>query len=101
MSAYVIVYLDGVTDPAKMAEYRRLGVPTLTKFGAKTRIMNGKMEVPEGKMPQAVVMLEFPSLDAAKTWYHSPEYQEALQHRLAGARCTVVMVEGVAPPAAP
>lgn len=97
MSAYVIVYLEGVSDAAKMTEYRRLGVPTLKKFGAKTRVLNGKMDVPEGSAPQAVVMLEFPSLQDAQTWYRSPEYQEALQHRLAGARCTVVMVEGVTP----
>ncbi len=95
MSAYVIVYLEGVTDAAKMAEYRRIGVPTLKQFGAKTRVMNGEMMVPEGQKPQAVVMLEFPSLAQAKTWYHSPEYQQALQHRLAGSKCTVVMVEGV------
>lgn len=96
MSAYVIVYLESVSDSSKMDEYRRLGVPTLQKAGAKVRVRNGKFEVPEGDKPQAVVMLEFPSLDEAKAWYHSPDYQEALKLRQAGSCCRVVMVEGVA-----
>ena len=95
MSAYVIVYLEAISDPAKLAEYRRIGVPTLKQFNAKILVRNGKFEVPEGEAPQSVVMLEFPGLAEAKAWYHSPVYQEALQHRLAGARCRVVFVEGV------
>jgi uncharacterized protein (DUF1330 family) len=49
----------------------------------------------EGEPPQAVLMLEFPSMSDARAWYDSPRYQEALQHRLAGARCRALLVEGV------
>lgn len=95
MSAYVIVYLENVSDPAALDEYRRLGVPTLKEAGAKVLIRNGRFETPEGPVPKGVVMLEFPTLEAAQAWYHSPKYQAALQHRLRGATCRVVMAEGV------
>lgn len=94
MSAYVIVYLENVSDPAALDEYRRLGVPTLQQAGAKVLVRYGRFEAPEGPTPKGVVMLEFPTLEAAQAWYHSPTYQNALQHRLRGATCRVVMVEG-------
>jgi len=34
-------------------------------------------------------------MDAAKAWYHSPAYQEAKVHRLAGANYRVLVTEGV------
>jgi uncharacterized protein (DUF1330 family) len=95
MSAYLIVYIEAVTDPARLAEYRRIAGPTLQPHGAEFRVRNGKFETLEGAPPQAVIMLEFPSMQAAKTWYESPQYQEALEHRHAGARCHAVLVESV------
>jgi uncharacterized protein (DUF1330 family) len=95
MSAYLIVYIEAVTDPARLAEYRRIAGPTLQQHGAQLRVRNGKFEALEGAAPQAVIMLEFPSMQAAKTWYESPQYQEALEHRHAGARCRAILVEGV------
>lgn len=95
MSVYMIVYLESVTDPAELAEYRRIGVPTLEASKAKFLVRNGRFEVLEGQAPQGVLMLEFPTMDDAKEWYDSPRYQEALQHRYAGARCRALLVEGV------
>jgi uncharacterized protein (DUF1330 family) len=44
------------------------------------------------------VVLEFPSMDQARKWYHSPEYAPALSLRTKAARSKVLLVEG-APPA--
>jgi uncharacterized protein (DUF1330 family) len=95
VSAYVIVYLESVSDPGKLAEYRRIGVPTLQQPHIKVLVRNGRFETLEGPAPTGVFMLEFPTMEAARAWYDSPEYQAALQHRLAGASCRVVLVEGV------
>ena len=46
--------------------------------------------------PDAVVVLEFPTVEDAKAWYYSPEYQEAAKHRLAAADYRGVIVEGYA-----
>ena len=95
MSAYMIVFLESVTDPAELAEYRRIGLPTLEDSKARFLVRNGKFEMIEGSAPQGVLMLEFPTMADAKQWYYSPRYQEALQHRYAGARCRALLVEGV------
>ena len=95
MSIYMIVYLEAVTDPAELAEYRRIGVPTLEASKAKFLVRNGRFEMLEGPAPQGVLMLEFPTMADAKEWYDSPRYQEALQHRYKGAKCRALLVEGV------
>jgi len=95
MSAYMIVFLESVTDPAELAEYRRIGLPTLEGSKARFLVRNGKFEMIEGSAPQGVLMLEFPTMADAKQWYYSPRYQEALQHRYAGAQCRALLVEGV------
>jgi len=38
---------------------------------------------------------EFPDVETAKKFYHSPEYQEARKHRLGAADFHMVIVEGV------
>lgn len=39
MSAYVIFYVKNVTDPAGLAEYKRLAGPTLKQFGGEFRVL--------------------------------------------------------------
>jgi len=34
---------------------------------------------------EGVVIVEFPTLEAAKTWYDSPAYREARDYRFRGA----------------
>jgi uncharacterized protein (DUF1330 family) len=41
---------------------------------------------------------EFPSRDAARSWYDSAAYREARQHREKGAKYLVVLTEGGVPP---
>lgn len=41
-----------------------------------------------------MVIIEFPDEPSFRLWYDSPEYQEILAHRLAGAHCTSVLVRG-------
>jgi uncharacterized protein (DUF1330 family) len=42
-----------------------------------------------------MVMLEFPSVDQAKAWYYSPEYEPLKKMRLASARGAGVLIEGL------
>jgi uncharacterized protein (DUF1330 family) len=55
----------------------------------------GKHEVLEGDATEGVVILEFPSVAAAKAWYDSPEYVEVRKHRFAGSVYRAILVEGV------
>jgi uncharacterized protein (DUF1330 family) len=41
------------------------------------------------------VLIRFPDAAALRRWYESPEYQEILRHRLAGAKCLTLAVAGL------
>jgi uncharacterized protein (DUF1330 family) len=95
MPAYIIVDLD-VKDQARFDEYRRAVGPTIAQYGGKPLVRNGRFEVLEGSWtPKGVVVLEFPSIDAAKRWYNSPEYKPLIAKRQAASSANLIVVEGV------
>jgi uncharacterized protein (DUF1330 family) len=94
MSAFYIVFVEKPADPAEITEYRRIAAPSLAGRPVKFLTKPGcELHTVEGDEVDAVVVLEFESVQAAKDWYHSPQYQEALKHRLATARSRAVIVE--------
>ena len=49
----------------------------------------------EGVWPsQRVVVLEFPSLEAAHQWYADPEYAELIPLRREATKSAILIVEG-------
>jgi uncharacterized protein (DUF1330 family) len=84
-------------DQNKAKEYREKFGPALEKHGGKT-LCAAPPQVIEGKWnPARLVILEFPSSDAFRTWYASPEYAPVLKLRQEGATTnTVVIVESPA-----
>ena len=100
MPAYMIFTRTGpVTDQAAMDAYgaaNRANAGTfVANFGLKPLSVYGKLEAVEGPAPEGIVLLEFPTAQAARDWYDSPEYQAALTHRLNGAPYTAVIIEGL------
>jgi uncharacterized protein (DUF1330 family) len=95
MAAYLIVDLE-VTDPNGIEEYRQRVPATLQKYGGKFLVRGGRWEKLEGQWePTRVVVIEFPSAEAAKHWYDSEEYREPKKLRLNSARTNLILVEGV------
>jgi uncharacterized protein (DUF1330 family) len=94
MSAFYIVFVEKAADPAEIAEYRRIGLPTLKNRPVKFHTRPGcELHTLEGDEVDVAVVLEFETVQAAKDWYFSPQYQEALKHRLGTARSRAVIVE--------
>lgn len=92
---YVIVDMD-VTDPEKYESYRALAAPAVEAGGGRYLARGGACEVLEGdRIPNRVVILEFPDMDAARAWYHSPQYVEARAARDGAATGSFIAVEGV------
>lgn len=92
---YVVVHLD-VTDPQKFEEYRERVPATISQYGGKYIVRGGAMETVEGEpLPSRTVILEFPSVEQAKTWYQSPEYQAIIGLRLAASTAQAQFVAGV------
>ncbi|MEQ8661467.1 MAG: DUF1330 domain-containing protein [Gammaproteobacteria bacterium] len=81
MTAYVVVHAT-VLDQNKMQEYGAAAGPTVTAHGGKF-VSRGPSELLAGKSPhQVMVVLEFPSRQAATDWYNSDEYQALIPTRL-------------------
>lgn len=94
MSAYVVVLVEKITNPEEIDEYRRIGKPSMMTHKPEVLVLAQPAETLEGTPVEGgVVMLRFPTMKAAKDWYNSPDYQEALQHRFAGAKCHAVLVD--------
>lgn len=96
MTAYALIELE-ITDEDGLEPYR-LGVEeTVTAHGGRYCILGGEVEVLEGGIGEypIKVVVEFPSAEAAKRWYHSDAYQAILPHRLNSSKGNFLLVEGL------
>lgn len=92
---YVIVRVSEIHDPEAYEAYRPLAGATVAAHGGHFIVRGGAAERFEGEGPAGRnVVVEFPSVAAAKAWYNSPEYQDALKIRLAASTGELVIVEG-------
>jgi uncharacterized protein (DUF1330 family) len=94
MAAYVIGEIE-VTDPATYQDYGKQVLPTIQKFGGKFVVRGGKAEALEGAAPKRMVVLEFPSVEQAQSWYRSAEYAPLIKLRQKASRGRLIVVEGV------
>src|SRR5438105_12876241 len=94
MPAYVIANVD-VHDPQAYEEYRRHVPETLERYGGRFLVRGGEIEQLEGSWePNRLVVLEFESVEAAKRWYDSDEYQAIIGLRRRTSTGDLVLVEG-------
>ena len=92
---YVIANVS-VEDAAAYEGYRSQTASIIERYGGRFLVRGGAVEVKEGEPGIArLVILEFPSVEAARIFYDSPEYQAILPIRLDNASSTLIIVEGV------
>jgi uncharacterized protein (DUF1330 family) len=95
MPAYLIADVQ-VKDPKKYDEYRTQVAATVARHGGRFIVRGGRHELLEGKWDlQRFVIIEFPSMDALKTWYRSPEYEPLIALRQSASTGALIAVEGV------
>lgn len=82
-----------VTDADAYQKYAKLAGPALEKHGGYFIARAGRYVQLEGKDRPRNVVAKFPSVEAAETCYHSPEYQSALTHAEGAAERDLVIVE--------
>jgi uncharacterized protein (DUF1330 family) len=95
LTACIVFTRESTQDPAELATYSQVAGGTLAGHPVTPRAFYGRQEVLEGAAVEGVAILEFPTFDEAKTWYDSPAYRAAREHRFKGADYRVVIVEGV------
>ena len=99
MSAFVLVEVT-VTNPEPYAAYRDLAGASVARHGGRFIVRGGEVTTLEGDWnPQRIVVVEFASVDAAKAWYFSDDYQDALRVRQAHSVGKALIVDGCTPPA--
>ena len=97
MAAYVVVEVT-VTNPEPYAAYRDLATASVARYGGRFLARGGAITPLEGDwQPQRLVIIEFPSVAAAHAFYHSDDYQQALQVRLANSVGRALIIDGYAP----
>lgn len=95
MPAYVIVD-SRVLNPEGMKPYAEKVGATLAAHGGRPVVNGSNITVLEGDWtPNRLIVLQFDSVDAAKGWYNSPEYQAILPHRLDNTDDRFLIVEGL------
>jgi len=95
MSAYVIAKVK-VTDMEQYKEYMKVSPSVIEKFGGKFIVRGGEIVTLEGpEVTERMVVVEFPSLEKAKAFYHSAEYTAARKLREGAALGSFVALEGI------
>jgi uncharacterized protein (DUF1330 family) len=96
MAAYAIGQLE-MRDPSWLQEYGPKTLALVQKHGGKYLVRGGAMERLEGtgQLPSVIVVLEFPSMEQARAWYHDPEYAPLIKLRQTGSDLDFILVEGV------
>lgn len=93
MKGYWIALLD-VHDAEAYKRYIAANALAFGMFGARFLVRAGQTEVPEGKARGRIVVIEFPSFDAAAACHRSAEYQAAKRLRDGVSTTDLVIVEG-------
>jgi uncharacterized protein (DUF1330 family) len=94
MKAYVIA-AETVNDRAMFDEYAKDVPATLMPFGGSLIARGGRLTTLEGEWPHPrLVIIEFPSRDAAEAWYGSEAYKKIVSLRHKSSVGNLVIVDG-------
>ena len=94
-SAYIIANVT-VTNPDQYEQYKLWSGAAMQAHGAEVCVRGGKVELLEGDwLPERVVLLKFPNVEAARRFNESAEYGRARAARQGAAVMRMVLVEGV------
>ncbi len=95
MVAYIIVRVN-IIDAEQYKKYLQVVPGIIESYGGKAIVRVGKAETLEGVQEnRRIVVLEFPSMEKAKEFYYSKEYQKAKKLRENAAIGELMIVEGL------
>jgi len=94
MVAYVINEIV-ITEPERFQTYADQVPAIIAQYGGEYVVRGGAPERVDGpEPPHRLVVLRFPSREAARAWRRSPEYQAILPIREATSTSRVYIVDG-------
>jgi uncharacterized protein (DUF1330 family) len=86
-----------VGDADAYETYKALAQDAIARHGGRYLVRGGTVEVLEGKWTNVprLVIVEFESVDAARRFYASPEYQSARAARQGVAEMNMLVIAGI------
>jgi uncharacterized protein (DUF1330 family) len=94
MPGYLVVSLD-IKDADMFARYTAEMPALLQRWGGEFVVRGGKLQPLEGDAPKPrLVIIKFPSVDDAREFYYSVEYEPLKRIRQAATESNVLLVEG-------
>jgi uncharacterized protein (DUF1330 family) len=95
-----VIFTEDIRDDAGISAYAQQAVPTIVQAGGRILVADDAPEPIEGSWHGTrTVVIEFDSVEAARNWYRSPEYQGVVGLRHAAADCNVAVLAGFEMPA--
>jgi uncharacterized protein (DUF1330 family) len=99
--ALMLIEAD-ITDMDRFREYTVAIIPIVQRFGGRYVVMRGARDDLEGDWGATrIVISEWPSMQAARDFWNSPEYRQAVTLREGTGTFRVTLLETAPPPEAP
>jgi uncharacterized protein (DUF1330 family) len=101
MAAYILIMpwdLDQTRPAGTMDPYFEHVEETMAPYGGRyVRLRLDPIEVLEGdwQPPLGFAMMEFPGVEQARGWYHSPAYAPLRALRMAGGTFNLILADGM------
>ncbi len=97
-----VILTEAIHDQPGMDAYGRASTRSIVESRAKVLAADAKPQVIEGDWHgDRTVVLEFESVEAARAWYESPEYEKVKPLRHAAAVTNAVILTGFEMPSRP
>ncbi len=95
MKQYTVAELE-VTDPSWVRDYVNDVTAMVEAHGGRYLARTPQAELFEGEreLPQLMLLIEWPSREAAEEFYESEEYRPYREARMAGSRGAFLLVAG-------
>lgn len=95
MKYYAVAEMT-ITDPSWVAAYVRDVTPMVERYGGRYLARTRSVEALEGERapPQVLLLIEWPSREAALAFYESDEYRPYRESRAAGAVSQLFLAAG-------
>jgi len=94
MKGYWLILGTDVIDQAAQAEYGRLWAPIAEKYQAKINPGAVPPILKESRDTARVLIVEFPTYEAAVECYEDPAYLEAREYALKASKRDLVIIKG-------
>ena len=94
MKGYLLAFLE-VTDRARFEQYKAATPAIIAAHEGRFLVRGGQIEALEGAAEnRRVVVIEFPTMERARAFWESAQYQAAKKLREGAAEATFFLVEG-------